>query len=182
MEIIFVRHAEKESLGENPNITKKGIIQAKYLGKILKKEKIDDFYCSELNRAKQTAEIISKKTGIKPKIEKSLNEFESSTIKKVKNKWSKEEKSHYNNLISFLKRLTKNPNKERLILIVAHGITNRVILSYFLNLNLRNIIQFTQKEACLNSIYWKDKFKNWRLKTWNNGGYIPKGFRWGYFY
>jgi len=35
-----------------------------------------------MNRAKQTAEIVSKKIKLTPKIEESLNEFESEIIKK----------------------------------------------------------------------------------------------------
>ena len=73
MEIIFIRHAEKEETGEDPYLTKKGIKQAKHLAKKLKKEKFKEFYCSDMNRAKQTAKIISKKIRIAPKIEKSLN-------------------------------------------------------------------------------------------------------------
>ena len=174
---MFIRHAEKESLGENPYLTNKGIKQSKHLGKRLKKEKIDEFYCSDMNRAKQTANIISKIIGIKPEIEKSLNEFKSETIKKDKNKWDKEEKGHYNRLVSFLKKITKNPDGDKSILIIGHGITNRIILSYFLNLNLRNIIQFTQKETGINSLYWMEKFKNWRLKGWNDNHHIPLKLR-----
>ena len=44
MEIIFVRHAEKEGIGEDPQLTKEGIEQAKYLARRLKKEK---FGCRE---------------------------------------------------------------------------------------------------------------------------------------
>lgn len=177
MEIIFIRHTEKESLGEDPYLTDKGIKQANRLAKRLKKERFDEFYCSDMNRAKQTANIISKKISIKPQIEKSLNEFKSETIKKDKNKWDKEEKSHYNKLISLLKKITKNPNKNKSILIIAHGVTNRIILSYFLDLNLRNIIQFTQKEAGMNSLYWMDRFKNWRLRIWNDNHHIPLRLR-----
>lgn len=174
MEIMFVRHAEKEILGENSDLTSKGIRQAKYLGKRLKREKIGEVYCSELNRARQTAEIITKEMSIKPRIESSLNEFESETIKKAKKKWIKEEKSQYKELISFLKKLTKNPNEEKLILIIAHGNTNRLILSHFLDLSHRKLLRFTQKEACLNHIFWKDEFKNWSLRSWNNADHLPE--------
>lgn len=182
MEIIFVRHAEKEDLGEDPNLTKKGVKQSEYLAKSLKKEKIDRFYCSDLNRAKQTAQIVSKQISINPKIENSLNEFESYTVKSPKNKWNKEEKEHYNNLTLFLKGLMEDPNKDEVVLIIAHGVTNRIIASYFLGLNLVKMIQFTQKEAGLNSIYWKDKFKNWRLRVWNDDSHIPKKLKGNKFY
>ena len=167
MEIIFVRHAEKGELGEDPSLTEKGKRQAEHLAKTLSKFKaFDDFYCSDLDRAKQTAKIVSKKIKKKPRIEKSLNEFKSETLKENKSKWSNEEKKHYKDLISFLKRITKNPNEKNKILIIAHGITNRVILSFFLKLNMKRLIQFRARETAINSIYWVDKFKNWRLKYW----------------
>ena len=74
MEITFIRHAEKEETGEDPFLTKKGVKQAEHLAKRLTKDKFDEFYCSDMNRAKQTAKIISKKIGMIYKIEKSLND------------------------------------------------------------------------------------------------------------
>lgn len=178
MEIVFIRHAEKEEAGEDPYLTKKGIKQAKHLAKRLKKEKFDEFYCSDMNRAKQTAEIVSRVSKIKPKIEKSLNEFKSETLR---NPRSKEEKKHYNGLKSFLKKITSQPENNKSILIIAHGITNRIILSHLLGLNLKKIIQFRQSEGAVNSVYWAKKFKNWRLKIWNDNNHIPEKLRYNKF-
>jgi probable phosphoglycerate mutase len=174
MEILFVRHTEKEEVGEDPYLTKKGEKQAEHLANKLKKEDSSEFYCSDMNRAKQTAEIVAKTIKIEPRIEKSLNEFESETLKKNKCSWNKEEKDHYDRLISFLKKITKMPDDKKSVLIIAHGITNRIILSYFLGLNLKKLIQFRQAEGGINSIYWVEKFKNWRLKIWNDNNHIPE--------
>ncbi len=175
MEIIFVRHAEKEKIGEDPYLTKKGLKQAKYLAKKLKKlEKFNEFYCSNLTRTKQTSKIISKKLKIKPKIEESLNEFKSEILKQNKNKWDKETRTHYNNLISFLKRISKNENQKKRILIISHGITNRIILAHFLKLNLKKLATFRTRETGISEIYWIEKFQNWRLKYWNNDSHLPK--------
>jgi len=67
MKITFVRHGETEN---NVNgilvdqlggiLTKKGIEQAKKLGKRLSKEKYDLIYCSDSSRTKQTAKEIIK--------------------------------------------------------------------------------------------------------------------------
>lgn len=181
MEIIFIRHTEKEETGEDPYLTKKGIRQARYLANRSIKENFDEFYCSNMNRAKQTAEIVSKAIKIKPKIEKSLNEFKSEMLIKNKNKWNREEKRHYHELISFLKNITRKPDDKKFILIIAHGITNRMILSYFLGLNLKKIIQFRQAEGGFNSIYWVEKFKNWRLRIWNDNNHIPDRLRYNKF-
>ena len=174
MEIIFIRHAERDNSEKDPSLTKKGERQARYLAKRIKNMKINEIYSSNLKRAKLTAEFISRATKIKIKIENSLDEFESETIKKPKRKWNEKEKEHYKRLISFLKNLTKNPNEKRRVVIVAHGVTNRIILSYFLKLNLRRMITFMQDEGCINIIYWKEKFQNWRLKCWNDISYISK--------
>jgi probable phosphoglycerate mutase len=173
MEIIFIRHSEKELVGEDPPLTKRGVQQAKFLSKRLKREKIREFYCSNLNRAKQTAMIVSEKIRIKPQVEIALNEFASDFLIKSKNKWNKEEKEHYIKLISFLKKLTDDKNENKVVLIIAHGVTNRIILSYLLDLNFKNLIRFRQSETGLNSVYWADKFKNWRLKIWNDNSHIP---------
>ena len=173
MEIIFIRHTEKEEVGEDPYLTNRGIKQARHLANKLKKEYFSEFYCSDMNRAKQTAELVSKTIKVKPRIEKSLNEFKSEMLIKNKDKWNREERSHYNKLISFLKKITKKPDEKESILIIAHGITNRIILSYFLGLNLKKIIQFRQAEGGFNSVYWAAKFKNWRLKIWNDNNHIP---------
>jgi len=163
MKIIFIRHADS-----NKNeLTKKGMKQAKILAEKLMEEKIDEIYCSNLRRAKQTAEIIRRRIKIKPKIENSLNEFESEMIKKPKGRWNKKEKERYKKLVKFLKSLTKNPDENKTILIVSHGVTNRIILAYFLGINLKKAIRFWQNEAAINSIYWSKKFKNWRLERWN---------------
>lgn len=177
MKLIFARHTEKEESGKDPYLTKRGIQQAKYLAKKLKKERFDKFYCSNMNRTKQTSKIISKEIVIKPKIEETLNEFKSEMLKQNKNNWNKEEKNHYNELISFLKDITKKPYESKTILIIAHGLTNRIILSYFLHLNLKKVIQFRQAEGGVNSISWDNHFKNWRLKIWNDNNHIPKRLR-----
>lgn len=177
MEITFIRHTEKEETGEDPYLTKSGIKQARHLANRLKKENFSEFYCSDMNRAKQTAEIVSKTIKIKPKIEKSLNEFKSKMLISNKNEWNREEKGHYHELTSFLKNITRKPDDKKSILIIAHGITNRIILSYFLGLNLKKIIQFRQAEGGFNSIYWAEKFKNWRLKIWNDNNHIPGRLR-----
>jgi len=177
MEITFIRHAEKEETGEDPYLTKRGIKQAEHLAERLVKEKFNEFYCSDMNRAKQTAGIISKKIKMTPKIEKSLNEFESKTIKESKNKWDKEDIVHCNKLSSFLKKLAKNPEDNKSVLIIAHGITNRIILSHFLKLNLKTILPFRQSEGGINSIHWAEIFKNWRLQIWNDNTHIPRELR-----
>lgn len=60
----------------NCPLTKKGQGQVKIQAKKLKKKKIDLIFSSDLLRTRQTAGIVSKKLGIKPKYDKRLREFD----------------------------------------------------------------------------------------------------------
>lgn len=173
MEIIFIRHTEKEETGEDPGLTPRGVEQAKHLAKHLAKERFDEFYCSDMRRAKQTAEIISKGINLVPVISDALNEFKAEVVRKKSKDLTLEESTKNKKLIAFLKKITQKPSEERRVLIVAHGLTNRIILSHFFKIQAKKLISFRQSEGAINSIYWAEKFKNWRLKFWNEGNHIP---------
>ncbi|MBU1129339.1 MAG: histidine phosphatase family protein [Nanoarchaeota archaeon] len=173
MKIYLVRHAEKEHEGEDANLTKKGISQANLLGKKLKKIKFDEFYCSDLNRAKQTSEIVSRKIILKSKVEKSLNEFRTKTMRKDQKYFEGEEKKHFNDLKKFLEKITKNPNSKKTILIIAHGFTNRIIFSILFNITHQKILPFIQHETGINEISYAEEYKNWRLEKWNDFNHLP---------
>jgi len=177
MKIYLVRHAEKEHEGEDSNLTRKGIKQAKVLGKKLKKIKFDEFYCSDLSRSKETSEIVSKKINQKPKIEKALNEFRTKTMRKNPKEFDKEEEKHFNGLKKFLEKITKNPSSKKTILMVAHGFTNRFIFSILFNINHQKILPFVQHEAGINEISYAEEYKNWRLEKWNDFGHLSKNLK-----
>ncbi len=177
MKIWFIRHGQKVTNEDNSPLTKKGIKQAKALAKRLKTKTFDEFYCSDFERAKQTASIVSKKVKLVPKIIPALNEFEVEFLKKPKAKWTKEEKEHYNSAISFLKKITKKPDSKKNILIVCHGVTNRIILSHLLNIELKSTIPFMQKETCINKSYWNGTHKNWRIDSWNDSSHLKGRLR-----
>lgn len=176
MKIYVVRHGNK-SKEKDPNLTKKGRKQAKLLAKKLKKIHFDEFYCSDLNRAKETSKIVSKKIKMKPVIEESLNEYGSKEIKETFSKWKPEKKIRLKKLYKFLDKILKNPKEDKTILIVAHGITNRIIFSYLMKFNLKKVIPFMQTETCINKFKYSKKYKNWRLIYWNNSEHLPKKLR-----
>ncbi len=173
MKIIFVRHAEKEFEGENPALTKKGILQAKSLAKRLKKIKINEFYSSDLKRTIQTSEAIKKVIKKRFILKSSLREFEMNTIKKNKKSLTKQEKEKIKNLNEFLNKMSKDKNEDKTILIVAHGITNRLIISYFLNIPTNKTVLFFQRETCVNEIKWNEKHQNWRMLLMGDNHHIP---------
>lgn len=176
MEIVFIRHAEKEKMGEKEDtgLSKKGIKQAKNLAKRLNKEIFHEIYSSDLQRAIETANIVSKELNLPQKKDASLNEFESNLLKIEREKWSEKDKSQYNALKSFLENLTKKSDENKRVLIIAHGITNRLILAILLELELKNLIRFRLLETGISEVYWMPKFKNWRLKYWNDVSHQPK--------
>ena len=95
-------------------------------------------------------------------------------LKTPRRRWTREMVSQYDLLKNFLKRITKNPTSEKKVLIVAHGNTNRLILSILLELGLKNLVRFGQLETAINKVYWLDSFKNWRLTLWNDIHHLPK--------
>jgi len=174
MEIVFIRHGEKIKEEGDLGLSENGITQAKNLAKRLGKEKFDEIYSSNLNRAKETAKFVSGRIGLKPIVEESLNEFESNLLKINENDWDDKSSAHHNNLKNFLSRFTNRADEEKRVLIIAHGITNRLILAIMLELELKNLIRFRLLETGISEIYWMPKFGNWRLKYWNDVSHQPK--------
>lgn len=174
MEIVFVRHAEKKEGEEDLGLSEKGIRQAKNLAKRLGKERFDEFYCSGFKRASETANFVSKELKLPLKIKDVLNEFESNLLKIEESEWDEKSRSRYNELKSFLKKFTNKAEEDKRILIISHGITNRLILAILLELELKNLIRFRLLETGISEIYWMPKFKNWRLKYWNDVSHQPR--------
>jgi len=92
--VIFARHGEcegniKELFRGRTDfpLNQRGIAQAQYLGQELQNFSINNIYSSPLKRAKQTAEAIGEKCGIKINIENRFNNMELGTwegLKKTK--------------------------------------------------------------------------------------------------
>lgn len=177
MKIYLIRHADKETEGENPNLTPKGIKQAKLLAKRLSKKDFDEFYSSDMNRTKQTSEIVSKKIKMKYKIEPSLNEYETSDLKKPISKWNVEERKRFKEMVKFLDDKLKNPKQKKTFLIIAHGITNRIIFSHLLGIPMKKTVTFRQDETCVNLLKYSNKFENWRLVKMNDNHHVPERLR-----
>jgi broad specificity phosphatase PhoE len=127
MKIIFVRHGKTTEKGSNWLI-RKGRMQVVELAKKLKKFKIDKIYSSDLTRAKQTAKIISKELKLPVTITPALREYSTKVLRENKKYWTKEKKEQFNQFKSFLKEISKKPNKNETILLVDHGNVNRLII------------------------------------------------------
>jgi len=178
MKIIFVRHGESEnnarlSDDKNSGLTKRGEKQARLLGDSLKKERISVIYTSDLLRAKETGEIISKIIGVPVKNNfEELNEYPSGNLRsRLKLLFNKRLKK----LKKLLNEISRNRNRDKTILIVAHGITNKIIMGYFVELPLRKqLLRFKQHNTCINTISWSEEYNNWTLDCMNNVSHLPK--------
>ena len=178
MKIILIRHGESEhnagiTNGKDTCLTKNGILQTKKLGDYLKKQniKFDEIYTSNLIRSKQTGEIISKI--IKVPIKKSYEEFNEYESKELKNRLRRILHRRLTNLKKLLKVISKEKNKDKNIIIVAHGITNRIIIGLLLNIPLkRQLLGFRQNNVGVSELIWEEEHKNWQLELLNDTSHL----------
>ena len=178
MRIIFVRHGESENNAkltseEDSSITRRGKLQAEHLGKDLKKQDISTIYTSNLLRARETGEILSKiiKVPIKGNFEE-LGEYSGKYLRsRLKLLFNKRLKR----LKKLLDKISKDREKDKTILIVAHGITNKIIIGYLLQIPLRRqLLRLTQHNTCINIMSWNKHYNNWTLESMNNVAHLPK--------
>jgi len=148
-------------------LTKKGRDQAKQAAKKLLKKKIDMIFVSDLLRTKETAEIVGKVLGIKPKADKRLREinvgvFNNKKIDDIGEFWNKEKDlSHLKyyqrryhiapkkgenysqaekRVTSFIKEIEKK-YKGKKILIVSHQRTITLLEKVVAGYSLKKLIK-----------------------------------------
>jgi phosphohistidine phosphatase SixA len=68
--VIVIRHAEKESQGDDPELTISGQDRAIALTRFLRHDKVDAIFVSEFKRTQETAEILAHQREITPVIVK----------------------------------------------------------------------------------------------------------------
>lgn len=195
--LYLVRHGETEWNADNRvqgsmdiPLSKEGINQAEMLAEfMLSLPQPEKIYCSTLQRAMQTAEILAKKLDIKA-IEKSdlLKEIncglwegkfiddlvknhseeyfrwrldssfrcpEGESVEDVRERVEKYFVEKRNEFISY-----------ETVLIVAHGIYNRAVLSFIMDLPLQNCRYFEQENGALNVFVWGEVMPH--LALWNH--------------
>lgn len=178
----FARHGE--SLKNTKNIascwpekkkyplTKKGRKQIEGLAAKLKNKKIDLIFASDLLRTKQTANIIGRKLGLKPKLDKRLREIgvgilNGESPQKIGAFWNQEKKlnpfNHYlrrfevappggetykmveKRLFSFLGKID-NKYKNRNILIVTHARIITLLEKIIYNYTIKKFVEIILKK------------------------------------
>lgn len=170
MKIYLIRHGESILNGENkiqgqsdPALSQTGIRQVEILVKGLSKDKYNFIYCSELLRAKQTAELISLHLGLPISFHKDLaeiylGEWEGKTPDEVNSEYNGDyEKWRKNptktlipgaeNIPEFRKRINRAFRKilrghkeDDNVIIVAHAGTITAVIAYILKGNFDKLI------------------------------------------
>ena len=192
LKLILIRHGESDGNAQRKfcgfqdvDLTEKGIWQAKRLARRLEGASVDIVYCSDLKRARHTAEIIFGDRGkdivTNPKFrEINFGAWEGYTFEEVKakfgygdkfNSWLENIKEEVNipqgeSLINLNDRVMSELNnvlkkqekidKDKTIALVCHGGTIRVILSNALNIGLKNMWNIEQYSTALNIINYYD--------------------------
>ena len=154
LNIYIVRHGEKID-GENMPLTKRGRKQAELLAKRLRKLKISKMYSSDLERCKETAEIIKKHIKIPIKYDIALREVPNK-VKKYPKRYKKE--------VNIIRKFWSKINKEKgNLLLVSSGIVNRILLSFALKIDTSKA-NFMQYPTGLTRI---EKRKEKRYRIWH---------------
>ena len=144
--LLLIRHGERIKIPGAPephdfSLSKKGISQAKNLAKKISKIKreIDVLYSSSMKRAKETAEIVGKSVGKKvnilPKFEEVSRLLEGKKYYKI-DYWKARKKLRETQKI-FDNMLIKN--KGKLIVLVAHGRLNKILVGKKIGISFSKI-------------------------------------------
>jgi broad specificity phosphatase PhoE len=177
MRLLIVRHGETDANCrqvlqghlDNP-LNENGKAQARMLGQRLSDEAIDALLCSDLRRARETAEIIAAETGSTPELctllrERCYGEFEGLPVADYKNALtasclSREEfvPQGGESLFDVEERVraflttTLTERKAGTLLLVAHSGTNKALLKVLLRQPSAEWTSIEQDNACLNII------------------------------
>ncbi|MGB6606625.1 MAG: histidine phosphatase family protein [Atribacterota bacterium] len=192
IKLILIRHGESDGNAQRKfsgfqdvDLTEKGIWQAKRLARRLEEASVDIVYCSDLKRARHTAEIIFGDRGKDILVSPNLREinfgaWEGYTFEEVKSKFGYGDE--FNHLMENIKPEAAIPqgeslvdlndrvmaelnnllkkhektDKDKTIALVCHGGTIRVILSNALNIGLKNMWNIEQYSTALNIINYYD--------------------------
>ena len=173
IKLILIRHGESDGNAQRKfsgfqdvNLTEKGIWQAKRLARRLEGVQVNAVYCSDLKRARHTAEIIfgdrRKDVVVSPNLrEINFGIWEGMTFEEIKLREGAKFTSWMENpdektiipqgeslailnerVMTEVNRILqehKNEEKDKTIAIVCHGGAIRIILCNALNLELKNL-------------------------------------------
>ena len=160
------------------DVTIQGLQRLRKYIPIVKFKNIKKIYSSDLKRAYKGAKIFADALGLKVIKLKELREvkqgiFEGLTYEEIMEKFPEEAKKKFSDFINYRVKDGENlidaynrviPCFKNIILknensiIVAHGGVNMLILTYCLNMSLKDIFRIQQDFGCMNEIVVTDGF------------------------
>ncbi len=169
--VTFVRHGKNNFVKDNtpwhpgPKLNKKGIEESELTGKYLKDMTFDMIFSSDMNRARQTAEIINKhqkpqkKNGNFDNIVfiRQLAEHDQTIYGKRPRRGRKkfdQELEKAEKTIKFFKRMLKDHKGEK-ILVVAHGNVIRACLGFSMGFELRKSPELNLFNCSVSTVIFK---------------------------
>ena len=203
MEIYLIRHGDcfkdtvdyycRDKQTMNPPLTSKGIDQAHRLADRLKNIPFDKIYCSDLDRAKQTAEIIQTKLNTEIIISVNFREIDFGDIHKENKTWMDFPEIYrkwilhdedipypngengadvWNRCKKEIDNIITLENKR--IIIVCHGGTIRSIACGILNIpqHKRFFLGFPLENCSISIVQYKER--NFYLHTFNDHFHITQ--------
>lgn len=204
--LILVRHGEtnwnKEGRYQgqiDTDLSERGLEQGRALGKALEHVPIDEFYSSQLKRARMTAEFCAAYHGNKSvQIDERLQEIAHGTWEGL---LAEEVNKNYAELLTAwrdqpasvqmpegedlqtlavrsMEAFTEiaQANIGKTVLVAAHDATNKVIICKLLNADLNSFWQVKQDNTCINVIEYENGM--WRIVLLNSTqhmGYLYSG-------
>ena len=184
--IYIVRHGEttwnlegRTQGQKDSHLTELGLFQASQLGKYLAKEPIEVMYSSNLDRARSTALIIGKETGLDCHFHEGLAEicfglWEGLTVDDIAASYPKELdiwhttphlscipegeglKLAQERICAAVDEIIKATGDKN-VLIVSHGTVIKLYLQAFLNMDLSAFYKLKQRNCALNIIAYKKR-------------------------
>ncbi|MBU2616614.1 MAG: histidine phosphatase family protein [Nanoarchaeota archaeon] len=203
MKVYLIRHGESEGnkLGINQgqkndfSLTEKGREQARKIGERLEKEKICAVYSSDLERAKETAEIIGKFHGFIPLLDERLRERNfgdlgnkkdmlldwKNYVKENEKRGINEEdvvppngesdRDHWGRLKDFFDEKL-NQHADDTIVVVAHAGSNKVTLGIVGHFSKKEMYKTYQANTGLNELEYVEGL--WRVNKLNDIEHLEK--------
>ena len=165
MEVIFIRHAETENNvngtiqgPEHGDINKKGEEEIKRISELLKKEKIDLFFSSDVPRCKITSEGINRYHNLPIQYTELIREkyngdwtgknYKDVSWDQLEGNFESRKVNNGESLIEvktrakrFIKQLIKEyGNTNNKILVVTHGAFLKILIGYLMGMKIKNSI------------------------------------------
>jgi alpha-ribazole phosphatase len=185
LRLYLIRHGEVEGaapgklLGRTDTpLSKRGLEQAVKLAQVLSKEQLSAVYCSDLQRARVTAEIIARRSNVKVQDsaawrEIDMGEWDGRTMASLHDEAPQLVARLFDDPASFeypggesfacfTARILQAvdqllmTHKSGEVVLVAHGGVCRAIIGSVLGIPAKNWLRLSQDYACLNVIDWYD--------------------------